>query len=226
MAGKPVTLIELGVKPKVVSVGGVVSVVEVTESVVGNPLATRSEVASTNVLQTVSDTNTAVTVHVPASLNRGKLSTIESFTVVFGVKLLVATWVELPEGLTKTAWKKLTHERSSVRVKLAVTLADAAVVSIVAGVKLKAVMFGGVVSAVEETCRAVVKPAAARPLLSRNSVLPAASEINTYARFQVPEVLNRGKLMATESVIDALGLKLLDARGPKLPKGSKNAVSK
>jgi hypothetical protein len=92
----------------------------------------------------------------------------------------------LPEGLVNTAWNELAPDRSSVTVKFTVTVADAAVVLIELGLKLKAVMFGGVVSRTDVTGRAVANPAVAMPLVSRNRVSPAVSAINTYARFQVP----------------------------------------
>jgi len=73
----------------------------------------------------------------------------------------------------------LAPDRSSVRVKLTVTVADAAVVLIEAGVKPKAVMLGGVVSETDVTGRVVAKPAAAMPLVSRKRVPPAVSAIKT-----------------------------------------------
>ena len=90
MAGAPVTLIEVGVKPKAVRVGGVVSWVEVTVRLVGNPIAFKSAVASTKVLPAASLAKTEPTVQTPASLNLGKVRVTESVTVAPGVKLLLA----------------------------------------------------------------------------------------------------------------------------------------
>src|SRR5258708_364141 len=87
VAGKPVTLIEVGVKPKVVRVGGVVSVVDVTASVLANPLAVKSAGAKIKVLPAASAMKTDA-VQLPASLNRGKVTATESVTVRAGVRLL------------------------------------------------------------------------------------------------------------------------------------------
>jgi len=65
------------------------------------------------------------------------------------------------------------------------------------------------------------------PLVSRNSELPAESTMKTYARFQVPDGLNLGKVIDTESVAGVLGgLRNLNARFVKTPEGSMKAASK
>ena len=51
----------------------------------------------------------------------------------------------------KTIWKKFAPDRSSVRLKLTVRVADAEVVLMEDGVKLRAVMFGAVVSEADVT---------------------------------------------------------------------------
>ena len=81
--------------------------------------------------------------------------------------------------LVNTIEKKLAPDRSSVRLKLTVKFADAAVVLTELALKLRAVMFGGTVSETDDNVRAVGKPAAAMPVVSRISVSPAVSAIKT-----------------------------------------------
>jgi hypothetical protein len=146
VAGAELTLIALGAKLNAVSVGGVVSVAEVTVSVLVNPLFVMSDGPRIKVFPTASDMKMEVTVQAPASPNPGKVTVAELVTEVAAGKLAEAVWLWLPEGLVNTAWKELAPDRSSVSVKLTVTAADPADVLMEAGVKLNAVMFGGVVS--------------------------------------------------------------------------------
>jgi hypothetical protein len=146
VAGAELTLIAFGAKLNAVRVGGVASVAEVTVRVLANPRFVTSVGPRTRVFPAASDMKMEVTVQVPGSPNAGKVAVAELVTEVAAVKLAVAVWVWPVDGLVNTAWKKLAPERSSVSVKLSVTAADAAEVSMEVGVKLKAVMFGGVVS--------------------------------------------------------------------------------
>ncbi len=90
VAGAPVTLTVEGVKLNAVRVGAIVSLVEVMVSVVG-PFAAKSEVARTELLPAASPKNALVTVHVPASLNRGKAMVVVPVTEVAGVKVAEAS---------------------------------------------------------------------------------------------------------------------------------------
>jgi len=84
---------EPGAKLNAVSVGGVVSVVEVTVRVLGNPLLERSTGPRNKVFPAASAMNTEVTVQVPDSLNRGNVAVAELVTEVAAVKLAEAVWV-------------------------------------------------------------------------------------------------------------------------------------
>ena len=63
-----------------------------------------------------------------------------------GTKAGTVTCDCLPEGLTKSAYIKLTPDRSSVADKLTATLAGRVAVLMVVGAKLNAVRVGGVTS--------------------------------------------------------------------------------
>jgi len=213
VAAAPVTLIDVGANVNAVSRGAVESVVEVTDNVGVSPLAASPVLSRSNVLPAASATKTEVTVHVPASLKRGNVIAAEPVFEVAAAKVAVPTWLVLPEGASRTTWKKFAPARSSLTVKFTFTFADAAVVSIEAGVIDKALILGGVLSTADDTSRAVGKPRAATPALSRKSVLPAESARKMYATFQVPCGLNCGKVTTAESVIDVLGgLKTLKVR--------------
>ena len=211
--GLPMLNIVDGEKVKAVRLGGVMSGADVTLSVVAKPLAARSAVPRTVVFPAASAQIADVILQVPGSLKRGNATITELVTDVAGVKLAVADCTWAPEGLVNAIWKKLAPDRSSVRLKLTAMLAAADDVLMELGLKLRAVMLGAAVSEVDDTVRAVGKPAAMRPGVSRNSVPPALSAIKTYASVQAPAGLKRGKVMGTESVAGLCGgLRLLDDR--------------
>jgi hypothetical protein len=95
VAGAAVTSTEFGVKLNAVRVGGVVSVTEVTVSVVkvGN-LLEMSAGPRSNVFPTASVMKTVVTVQAPASLNLGKVAVavLLNGPIVAG-KVAEAVWV-------------------------------------------------------------------------------------------------------------------------------------
>jgi hypothetical protein len=175
VAGAEVTLTDAGVKLNALSEGAVVSVAETTDKVEGKPLPARSLGPNCKVFPAASVMNTLATVQVPASLNAGKLTAAELVTVNAGANFAEAACVWLPEGLTNTAWKELTPDTSSVRLKF--TVSDAAAVEVLTevGVKLNALAFGGKVSCADVTCNVVGNEAAEIPLESRNNVSPTVS---------------------------------------------------
>ena len=89
----PNVLREAGEKLNDVRVGGAESTVDVTVSVVVNPLATSPGVSKNKVFPAASAMNTEVTVQVPASLNRGNVAVAELVTEVAAAKLAEAVWV-------------------------------------------------------------------------------------------------------------------------------------
>jgi len=93
VAGAEETSIEVGVKLNAVRVGGVVSLTDVTDSVLGNPLLVRSAGPRLKVFPTASVMKTALTVHVPASPKRGKVAVAELVTAVAAGKLAEAVWL-------------------------------------------------------------------------------------------------------------------------------------
>src|SRR5262249_48988657 len=145
----------------------------VTESVVGNPRDTRSDVARVCVFPAASVVTTLLTLQVPFSLVLGNVTAADPVTEVLGVKVAVAVCVPVVDGLTKVAWMFATPERSSVAETLTVTVAGAEVTSMEVGVKLNAVRFGGVVSLVEVTVSVVANPLAIRSAVPSTDVFPA-----------------------------------------------------
>jgi hypothetical protein len=127
-----------------------------------------------------------------------------------GETLAAPVTVWLPEGLTNVTSTLLTPETSSATTGLTSTVPPP--VKREAGVKLKLVSVGGVVSGVVVTVSVVgVNPLATSPGVSKNSVLPEASAMKTELTVQVPDSLNFGKVTITESVTLVLGVKLLEA---------------
>jgi hypothetical protein len=86
----PSVLREAGEKLNDVRVGGVVSGIDVTLSVVVNPLAASPAVSKNSVFPEASATKTELTVQVPASPNFGKVTTTEPGIFVLGAKLVEA----------------------------------------------------------------------------------------------------------------------------------------
>ncbi len=89
-----------------------------------------------------------------------------------------------------------------MRVNPTVRVVDAAVVSMVAGVRVNDVRLGGVVSCEEVT---VSDPRAGKAAVTASGVLkntnPLASSAKTYAMVQVPGGLNGANGITTELVI-------------------------
>jgi hypothetical protein len=102
-----------------------------------------------------------VIVHVPASLNLGKVIDFAVQVEVGGMPVVVQSvetstvvLCELaPDGLVKVSCHLAAPEMSSVSVKSMLTGTGPAVVSIEAGVRVKAVMVGFVVSTTEVTAK-------------------------------------------------------------------------
>jgi len=167
----------------------------------------RSDVARSRVFPTASDRKTVPTVQVPSSLPAGIVATAVAVTEVFAAKVAEAFTLELPDGLRKDTWKVVAPERSSVTWKLVVTLAELELTVTVVGLKLNDASEGAVESEVEVTVRVLGKPAAIRPLVSREVVFPAASVRNTELMVHVPASLNRGKVTVVDPVtlVDGVG---------------------